>query len=155
MRLDRPVALSFTQTPVRLAMENIKDKAGLPMSYDEAAIEAEGISLERADHPGPEGVRPQRPPLLLDTVGLSYVVENDVVKVTTMKKSKGRLYTKVFSVTDLVTPVPNFALPDYANLSKILSKNALDNPNVLMAGLNTRRPAAAWATGRGQPAGRA
>ena len=67
---------------------------------------------------------------ILEQAGLSYVIENDVVKVTTTKKTKGRLFTKVFSVADLVTPVPNFALPDYANFDKMLNKTPLNSGNV-------------------------
>ena len=43
------------------------------------------------------------------------------MKVTSTRKAKGRLFTKVFSVADLVTPIPNFALPDYANFDKMLA----------------------------------
>ncbi len=45
-----------------------------------------------------------------------------MVRVTTEKKAKGRLVTKVFSVTDLVTPIPDFALAPHQSFSKAMEK---------------------------------
>jgi type II secretory pathway component GspD/PulD (secretin) len=72
----------------------------------------------------------------LEQAGLSYVVENELVKITTTRKAKGRLFTKVFSVADLVTPIPNFALPDYGNFEKMLQANPIRDGRVVMPGLN-------------------
>ena len=46
------------------------------------------------------------------------------------------MVTKVFSVADLVTPVPNFALPEYVNFDKMLNRNALNSGNLVIQGLN-------------------
>src|SRR5207248_10875812 len=73
--------------------------------------------------------------IVLEKSDLSFVIEHDVVKITTLKRAKGRLVTKVFSVADLVTPVPNFAVPDYANLEQILGSNALNTGRLVMPGL--------------------
>ena len=41
----------------------------------------------------------------------------------------------MFSVADLVTPIPNYALPEYADFGKMIGKNALNSGNVVMPGL--------------------
>lgn len=142
MKLERPVNVSFQQTPLNLAIKNIAEKIQVPVWFDENAIAAEGsASLEQpqsADFSTTPISAKNALAVLLEGAGLSYVIEHDMLKITTLKKSKGRLYTKVFSVADLVTPVPNFALPDYQNMSKILGRSAIDNPQALIAGGTVR-----------------
>jgi type II secretory pathway component GspD/PulD (secretin)/tetratricopeptide (TPR) repeat protein len=131
LKLDKPIPIEINQTPLDRAIDHLRDVTGLPISIDTNAIAAEGINLST---PITEKLTPVATrhilTIVLEKAGLSYVVENDVVKVTTTKKAKGRLFTKVFSVADLVTPVPNFALPDYANFDKMLKQNALTSGNV-------------------------
>jgi type II secretory pathway component GspD/PulD (secretin)/tetratricopeptide (TPR) repeat protein len=137
MKLNKPIPIEMSQVPLDQAIDELRRITDLPISVDTASITAEGINLST-----PITERLQRPvatrhvlTIVLEKAGLSYVVENDVVKVTTTKKSKGRLFTKVFSVADLVTPIPNFALPDYANLEKMIQANPLNSGRVVMPGL--------------------
>jgi type II secretory pathway component GspD/PulD (secretin) len=142
LKLEKPITIDINQTPLDQAIDYLRDKADLPISIDSAAIETEGINLHK-----PVSEKLQTPvatkhvlAVLLEKGGLSYVVENDMVKVTTTKKAKGRLFTKVFSVADLVTPIPNFALPDYTNFEKMMNKNALNSGNVHIQGLTGTVP---------------
>src|SRR4029079_17021106 len=123
LKLDKPISIEFSQTPLETAIENLKELTKLPLVIDQASLDAEGLSSVK-----PVTVKPGQPiaarrllAFTLEQAGLSYVVENDLVKVTSTRKAKGRLFTKVFSVADLVTPIPNFALPDYANVDKMLA----------------------------------
>jgi type II secretory pathway component GspD/PulD (secretin) len=122
--LDKPIKVEFNGTPLSQVVENLHQLTGLPFSWDTASLEAEQISTAK---PITEKMLSQVSTrnvlhLILEKAGLSYVVEYDTVRITTLKKAKGRLVTKVFAVTDLVTPIPNFALPDYANFDKMISK---------------------------------
>src|SRR3954447_6712488 len=136
---DKPIPIEINQTPLDQAIDHLRTITDLPISIDTAAIAAEGINLST-----PITEKLQKPvatkhilSIILEKAGLSYVVENDVVKVTTTKRAKGRLFTKVFSVADLVTPIPNFALPDYANFDKMLKANAVSEGRAMIQGLNT------------------
>ncbi len=124
LRLEKPISVEFRQTPLDQAVENLQTLTGLPIWLDVRALQDEHISevLPVTFKPGAAMAAKNVLACVLEQAGLSYVIENDVVKLTTTKKSKGRLYTKVFSVADLVTPVPNFALPDYANFDKMLNE---------------------------------
>ena len=127
LKLDKPISIEFSQTPLETAISNLQEVTKLPLVIDQASIDAEGLSSVK-----PVTVKPGPTPIAakhilaftLEQAGLSYVVENDLVKVTTTRKAKGRLFTKVFSVADLVTPIPNFALPEYANFEKMLANGA-------------------------------
>ncbi|MFM8270833.1 MAG: type II secretion system protein GspD, partial [Gemmata sp.] len=126
LKLDKPITVEFRQTPLDQAIQNLRTLTGVPMWLDVTSLQAEQISevqLVNFDVGAPLAARNVLN-CFLEPAGLSYVIESDVVKITTAKKAKGRLYTKVFSVADLVTPVPNFALPEYANFDKMLSRNA-------------------------------
>ena len=132
--MDKPISVEFTQTPLDQAIENLRTLTNLPLVIDGKALDDEKISQVQpiTVKPGTAVAAKNILAFTLEQAGLSYVVEHDLVKITTTKKSKGRLVTKVFSVADLVTPVPNFALPDYANFDKMLSKNALNSGNVVI-----------------------
>ncbi len=123
MKLNNKISIDFHQTPLEQAIEYFKTQTGIPLVIDYTSLEAEGISSVKPITVAP-GIPVAAKNLLtftLEQAGLSYVIENDLVKVTTTKKAKGRLFTKVFSVADLVTPIPNFALPDYANVEKMFA----------------------------------
>lgn len=137
LKLSRPISVEFNQTPLDLAVENLKELTKLPLVIDYASLDAEGISPVKPVTVKPGAAVSTRNILAftLEQAGLSYVVENDLVKVTSAKKAKGRLYTKVFSVADLVTPAPNFALPDYANFEKMMNKSGLNGGNLHIQGL--------------------
>ena len=123
LKLDKPISIEFNQTPLEQAIDNLQehDQAAARRSTT-ASLDAEGISAVKPITVKPGTAVSTRNILsfTLEQAGLSYVVENDLVKITTTRKAKGRLFTKVFSVADLVTPIPNFALPDYANFDKML-----------------------------------
>jgi type II secretory pathway component GspD/PulD (secretin) len=139
LKLDKPISVQFNQTPLDQAVKNLQTLTGLPLWLDIQAMQNERISevqLTTFDVGTPISVRNVLA-CILEPVGLNYVVEHDMVKITTTKKAKGRMMTKVFSVADLVTPVPNFALPNYANFDRMITNNPLRSGNLLMSGLNT------------------
>ncbi len=137
LRLDKPISVEFRQTPLDQAIKNLQTLTGVPLWLDVTSLQAEHISevqLMNFDV-GTSIAGRNVLACLLEPAGLSYVIENDVVKITTTKKAKGRLYTKVFSVADLVTPVPNFALPDYANFDRMLNRTPLSSGQLMIQGV--------------------
>jgi len=124
LKLDQPFSVEFQQTPMREVIQKLREQTGLNITTDDAAISDEQISL---DLPVTEKVKDLSLrnilAIVLDKARLKYVVENDVIRITTEKKAKGRLYTKVFSIIDLVTPVPDFALADHLNFNKAIARH--------------------------------
>ncbi len=138
VKLDRPVSLDFVQTPLSEAVEGVRALTGLPVSWDTDSISKAGIStvMPVSERIGSISAR-NALNIILDNAKLSYVIEFDTVRITTREKVKGRLYTKVYAVADLVTPIPNFAMPDYADFGKMINKNAFNSGNVVMPGLTS------------------
>jgi hypothetical protein len=137
MRLEKPIQIEFRQTPLDQAIKNLQTLTGLPLWLDEQALRDERISEVQPTNfdVGTAIATKNVLACILEPIGLNYVIENDVVKITTTKKAKGRLYTKVFSVADLVTPVPNFALPDHASFDKMLKQTPLSSGALQLQGL--------------------
>ena len=128
VRLDRRFSFDFQNRPLREVLAEIRSKADVNVTTDDAAIADEQISLDATTVTETVKDLSLRNVLtiLLDKARLKYVVENDTIRVTTDKKAKGRLMTRVFSVMELVTPVPDFAVADHQNINKVLQK--LSNP---------------------------
>jgi type II secretory pathway component GspD/PulD (secretin) len=170
LKLEKPLTLSFENAPLREVLGKFSNLALLNIVLDDAALADEGINVESIaitqSITQPISLRNVMQ-LVLEKARLQYVVENDVVRVTTMKKAKGRMHTKVFSVMDLVTPIPDFAMPEHASLShKLQQANGGTPAWAAQQGNNTPRAtsglgggqltggANAWAGGA-QPSGAA
>jgi type II secretory pathway component GspD/PulD (secretin)/tetratricopeptide (TPR) repeat protein len=138
VKLDKPISVEFRQTPLDQAIKNVQTLTGLPLVIDYRGLTQEGVSEVQlvTFEPGAAMSAKNVLACVCEQAGVSYLVENDAVKITTVKKSKGRMVTKVFSVADLVTPVPNFALPEFANFDKMLMRNALNSGQAQISGLN-------------------
>ena len=124
VKLERPMSVDFPQgTSLREAISSIRSKAGLNITTDDASISGEQISLDQilVNESLKDLSLRNVLTVLLDKASLKYVVENDVIRVTTEKKARGKLYTKVFSVMELVTPIPDFALAPHQSVAKALA----------------------------------
>ncbi|HET6572496.1 MAG TPA: hypothetical protein VFG68_02760 [Fimbriiglobus sp.] len=124
LRLDKPMTVEFQNAPLREVIDKIQKETALNISIDDAAVADKKIDLDQVlvtDTLRNLSVR-NILSLVLDKARLKFAVENDVVRITTEEKAKGRLYTKVFSVMDLVTPVPDFALADHQTFGKAVAR---------------------------------
>ena len=111
-------------------IDKIKTQTQLNISVDDAAIADKKIDLDQVlvtDNLKDLSARNVLS-LVLDKARLKFAIENDVVRITTEEKAKGRLYTKVFSVMDLVTPVPDFALAGHQSFAKAIEKSNAPPP---------------------------
>ncbi len=122
-KLDTTFSVEFQNKPLRDVIQALREKTKLNITTDDASLADEQVSLETPITETMNNVALRSIlSILLDKARLKYVVENDVIRVTTEKKAKGRLHTKVFSVMDLVTPIPDFALATHQSLGKTLDK---------------------------------
>jgi type II secretory pathway component GspD/PulD (secretin) len=135
-KLSTPFSFNFRNATLRDVLDDIKQKSGLNIVVDDAALEDEKISLD--DKTITEEVKDlslrDGLTILLSKARLAHVVENNVVKVTTEKRSKGRMTTQVFHVMDLVTPIPEYKPADYHRLdTAIASARGTTLPGALAA----------------------
>ena len=92
LKLDKPISIEFNQTPLEPGDRQPAggDQAAARRSI-RPALDAEGISAVQADHreARPADRRRHLLAFTLEQAGLSYVVENDLVKVTTTQEGEG------------------------------------------------------------------
>ena len=113
--LEEPFSASFDRRPLSEALKTISEMTGLIILIDEPSIAEEGL---RSDQPISLDLRGNQIKLknvlknILDPLNLSYSIKNEVVKVQSRRFMQQEMYSKPYSVKDLVIPVPNF-ISDY------------------------------------------
>ena len=125
VKLERPLTIEFKNVSLRDAVEAVRKETGLNITTDDASLNESLINTSAVmvnETMRDLSVR-NILNIVLDKARLKFVVEHNAVRVTTEKRAQGKLITKVFSVMELVTPVPDFALADHQSITKALAKN--------------------------------
>jgi len=108
-RLNTPVNINFKDTSLREALEDLRKYYNINIVPDVAALEEEGISLDRPITLMLEQVSLKSAlNLMLRSAHLTYVIKDEVLLITTESQARGKLVTVTYQVTDLITPVENF-----------------------------------------------
>ncbi|MCL2346790.1 MAG: hypothetical protein FWC50_00875, partial [Planctomycetaceae bacterium] len=120
-KLQQNISLNTNGTqPLQMVINKIKSETGINIVIDDLAIremmgatpvgaiasDPGSLSVELAlvnDIPLSSALK-----LMLERQGLSYTVEDDVLKITTPAKSRGKRYSKVYYIGDIVAPIPDF-----------------------------------------------
>jgi general secretion pathway protein D len=154
-KLRTPVWLKYKDAPLSQVVEDLGKLAQIPTHLDMRGLVEEGvdtntpvtinltseISLKSALH------------LILEPLHLSYVIKDEVLKITSEQMRDGEVLKKVYNVADLVIPIPNFVPNSRMGLSGALQDAQANLPNN-WAGLSgdSPMPVAASATGAGASA---
>ncbi len=105
--LDRETEFEFIDTTLRDAVDIIKEKHNnINIVIDEAALELAGIDTETTINQSLSGVTLRSAlRLVLKGLELTYVVDDEVLMITTVEEAEQQLVTKVYPVGDLVLPL--------------------------------------------------
>jgi general secretion pathway protein D len=109
-KLKTPVSCKFRDRPLDEVLEQLGKLAAVNVHLDSKGLDEEGvssdsritidlttdISLKSALH------------LILEPLHLSYVIKDEVLKITSEQLRDGETYTHTYNVADLVIPIPNF-----------------------------------------------
>ncbi|HVT29019.1 MAG TPA: hypothetical protein VHE81_13470 [Lacipirellulaceae bacterium] len=109
-RLQTPVLLRYDNTPLSEVMNSLSQLANVNIHLDPRGLSQEGVN---SDTPvtinlSKEISLKSALNLILEPLHLSYVVSDEVLKITSEQLRDGELYTQTYNVADLVTPIPNF-----------------------------------------------
>lgn len=112
--LKTEVDVKFENRPLSEVMETLGRMAGVNVFLDPQGMHAEGITTDE-----PVSINLTHPislrsalNLILEPLHLSYVIQNEVLRVTSEQTRNANVYPRVYNVADLVIPIPNF-LPSY------------------------------------------
>ncbi|MEX2561195.1 MAG: hypothetical protein WD403_14835, partial [Pirellulales bacterium] len=121
-RLRTPVSCRFHDAPLSQVIDSLGKLARINTYLDQRGLAEEGvltdtpvtidlsqdISLKSALH------------LILDPLHLSFVIKDEVLKITSEHLRDGETYKEAYYVGDLVNPIPNFLPNGYMGLAGAL-----------------------------------
>lgn len=109
-KLRTPVSLRFHERPLAEVMDHLARLTGVNIHLDPRGLGEEGvtsgtpvtivldneISLKSALN------------LILEPLHLSYIIKDEVLKITSEQLRDNEVFTRTYNVADLVIPIPNF-----------------------------------------------
>lgn len=109
-KLRIPVLPRYDNMPLSDVIEGLSDLTGVNIHLDARGLGQEGV---RNDVPvtlnlGQEISLESALSLILEPLHLTYIIKDEVIKVTSEELSDGETYHHVYNVADLVIPIPNF-----------------------------------------------
>ncbi len=110
-KLKTPVSLKFRDRPLSEVLEHLAKLAAVNLHLDPKGLEEEGVS---SDTPvtidlSQDISLKSALNLILEPLRLSYVIQNEVLKITSEQLRDTVVQTKTYDVADLVIPIPNFS----------------------------------------------
>ena len=106
-RLAKPVTFDFSDATLADVVDFLRDFTGVNIVLDTPALEEEGIGSSTAVNMKLAGVSLRSAlRLILDPIGLTYLVKDDVIVITSQTQVAGELRTRVYPVADLVVAGP-------------------------------------------------
>ncbi|MCI0378290.1 MAG: hypothetical protein L0215_11840 [Gemmataceae bacterium] len=133
-RLYEPVSYGgFKDTPLYQVLDDLNAITGLNIVPDRATLQDANISLDMPlSLPAVEKVSLKSIlNLILDQAKLTYVIQNEVLLITTPDRGKGRLRTVTYPVADLVVPVTNNATPSVYSMHDALARHIASSSGVV------------------------
>jgi hypothetical protein len=105
--LKKTTNLNFTDTTMREAIEYIAQLHKIPIIYDNKALGDEGIDLDgETINYNLSGITLRNAfRIIFENRNLEYIIENEVMKITTTTGAQTKLSTRVYPVGDLVIPI--------------------------------------------------
>ncbi|HVW02415.1 MAG TPA: VWA domain-containing protein, partial [Planctomycetaceae bacterium] len=104
--LDQPTEIDFVDTPLRDALNYLKDYHEIQIWPNEQALTDEGVAIDTPVSLSLSGVTLRSAlKLLLEPLQLRYVIEDEVMKITTAAEAVNERQIRVYPVGDLVIPI--------------------------------------------------
>lgn len=153
-KLRTPVSLKFQNEPLSRVLGYLANIADVNLHLDPKGLAEEGVSTDT-----PVTIEVQSEimlksalNLILEPLHLSYVVKDEVLKITSEQMRDGQVYTVSYNVADLVIPIPNFVPSTDLGLAGAY-RNAMANVGFSggMSLGNTSTPLAVVASKDGRP----
>jgi general secretion pathway protein D len=109
-RLKTPVLLRYEDTPLSEVIDGLSNLAGVNIHLDPRGLSQEGVesSTPVTINLSKEISLKSALNLILEPLHLSYVIKDEVLKITSEQLRDGETYVHTYNVADLVIPIPNF-----------------------------------------------
>jgi hypothetical protein len=105
--LPKPTTVEFVDLPLEDCITFLKDYHNINIWLDKPTLTEEAVALDQPITLKLAGVSLRSVlKLLLEPLQLTYVIEDEVMKITTSGKAADKLSLRVYPVGDLVIPIP-------------------------------------------------
>ncbi len=109
-KLSTPVMMQFESAPLSRVIDFLAKLTDVNVHIDPNGLATEGVSTDTpvTINLSQEVSLKSALNLILQPLHLSYVIQDDVLKITSEQMTRGVVYTRAYDVADLVSPIPNF-----------------------------------------------
>ena len=106
--LLKPVSLDFQDTPLRDVLSRMGQLIDVNVVVDESSLEEEGRKLTDSVSINVNQISARSAlKLILTPLNLTYLVQDEVLKILSVERAKGDLYTTTYSVAHLIPFLPD------------------------------------------------
>ncbi len=108
--LGEPTTIDFIDTPLEDVLNYLEDLHEIEIELDLRALDDLGIDSGSPINRSLQGIALRSAlRLMLDDLDLTYIIDNEVLIITSVEEAETRLVTKVYPVADLVVPIGQFS----------------------------------------------
>jgi general secretion pathway protein D len=124
-RLKTPVQLKYEDTPLSQVINELSNLTGVNIHLDPRGLSQEGVNSDTTVtlNLTKEISLQSALNLILEPLHLSYVVKDDVLKITSEQLRDGEIYPETYNVSDLVIPIPNFVPNSNIGLQGLINES--------------------------------
>lgn len=135
-KLRTPVLPRYDSMALAEVVQSLSELTGVNIYLDPRGLGQEGV---RTDTPvsldlGQEISLESALSLILEPLHLTYMIKNEVLKVTSEQLRDGEIEARVYNVADLVVPIPNFVPTSGMGLQGLINDAYEALPNVRRGG---------------------
>ena len=110
-KLSTQVKAAYRNKPLAEVLDELSKQAGVPLHVDLVGLDSEAVGTDTPVTIALDQTISLKSALklLLEPLHLSYVIRDEVLKVTSPRLVQGEVYSVSYPVADLVIPIPNFS----------------------------------------------
>ena len=104
--LNDDTRLEFIETPLEDVVAFLRDQHGIPIEIDKKALDNVGVGTDTPVTRNLKGISLRSAlRLILKDLGLTYIIRDEVLLITSSEEAEKELVTRVYPVGDLVIPI--------------------------------------------------
>ena len=109
-KMSTPVSVKFTNRPLGEVLDDLSAMTGIAIVVDERALASVRVSSDTpVNLTALNDIRLESVlNLILEPKELTYMIDNDVLQITSIEAKRSNVFPRTYRVADLVTPIPNF-----------------------------------------------
>ena len=123
-RLKTGVLLKYQDTPLSEVMSGLSELTGVNIHLDQRGLSQEGVNSDTlvTINLAKEVQLKSALNLILEPLHLTFVINDEVLKITSEQLRDGQIYPYTYNVADLVTPIPNFVPSNNIGLQGLINE---------------------------------